>query len=66
MAMSFVKPWTSLLSPDEPVNPLVPVCFADGDTSQILGREGFFDAFRITFDKQRFTTEFALIGEPEL
>jgi hypothetical protein len=81
MAMSFVKPWTSLLAPDGPVSPLVPtlriafaasddrlllrICFADGDTSQLLGREGLFDAFRITFDKQRLTTEFELIEEPE-
>jgi hypothetical protein len=146
MAVTFLKPWTSLLAPDEPVSPLVPtlriafassddrlllrtflidsgadismaprqlcqelgldwdagepidlngispnpecvvrakvfevellvtdiglafaipICFADGDTSQLLGREGFFDAFRISFDKQRLTTRFELIEEPE-
>jgi hypothetical protein len=54
-----------LLVPDIGVAFTIPICFADGDTSQLLGREGFFDAFRITFDKQRFTTEFELIGEPE-
>jgi hypothetical protein len=41
----------------------VPICFADADASQILGREGFFDCFRITFDKQRLTTHFELVEE---
>ncbi len=54
-----------LLVPDIGFAFMIPICFADGDTSQLLGREGFFDAFRITFDKQRFTTEFELIEEPE-
>jgi hypothetical protein len=54
-----------LLVPDIGVAFMIPICFADGDASQLLGREGFFDAFRITFDKQRLTTEFELIEEPE-
>jgi len=54
-----------LLVPDIGVAFTIPICFADADTSQLLGREGFFDLFRITFDKQRLTTEFELIEEPE-
>ena len=54
-----------LLVPDIGVAFMVPICFADGDTSLLLGREGFFDAFRVTLDKQRLTTEFELIEEPE-
>ena len=34
-----------LLVPDLGIAFAIPICFADGDTSQILGREGFFDAF---------------------
>jgi hypothetical protein len=41
----------------------IPICFADADTSQLLGRDGFFDCFRVTFDKQRLTTHFELIEE---
>lgn len=54
-----------LLVPDIGVAFMIPICFADGDASQLLGREGFFDAFRIAFDKQQLTTEFELIEEPE-
>jgi hypothetical protein len=50
MPKTFVRPWTSLLAPD-----------ADADTSHILGREGFFDCFRITFDKSRLITQFELL-----
>jgi hypothetical protein len=38
----------------------IPFCFAEGDAPPLLGREGLFDAFRITFDKGRFLTEFDL------
>ncbi len=41
----------------------IPICFADGDTSQVIGRAGFFDSFRITFDKQRLQTVFELNTE---
>jgi hypothetical protein len=55
-----------LLVPDVGVAVIVPICFADADVSQILGREGFFDCFRVTFDKQRLTTRFELIeDEPD-
>lgn len=37
---------------------VVPFCFADGPAPLLLGREGFFDAFRITFDKQQYVTIF--------
>ena len=54
-----------LLVPDIGVAFTIPICFADGDTSQLLGREGFFDLFRITLDKNRLTSQFDLIEEPE-
>ena len=72
MASAFVEPWTWMLPESEPVNLRIPtigislampICFADGDTSQIIGREGFFDCFRIEFDKPNFVTKFELIEE---
>jgi hypothetical protein len=37
----------------------IPMCFADSDDAPLLlGREGFFDAFRITFDKGQSRTRF--------
>ncbi len=36
----------------------IPFCFAEGDAPLLLGREGFFDAFRIQFDKQHYLTTF--------
>ena len=36
----------------------VPFCFAEGDAPLLLGREGFFDAFRIALDKPQHITEF--------
>jgi hypothetical protein len=36
----------------------IPFCFAEGDAPLLLGREGFFDAFRIEFDKRQLTTVF--------
>jgi hypothetical protein len=38
----------------------IPFCFADGDAPLLIGREGFFDAFRVAFDKPRFITNFEL------
>lgn len=38
----------------------IPICFADGDAPLLLGREGFFDFFRVQFDKQRQLTTFEL------
>lgn len=38
----------------------IPICFAEGDAPFLLGRDGFFDAFRITFDKRNLLTLFEL------
>lgn len=40
---------------------VIPLCFAEGEAPLLLGREGFFDAFRIEFDKARALTSFELI-----
>ena len=37
---------------------LLPVCFAEDDAPLLLGREGFFDAFLVEFDKSRSITTF--------
>ena len=37
---------------------LLPICFAEGDAPLLLGRDGFFDAFVVQFDKQRSLTTF--------
>jgi Aspartyl protease len=37
---------------------VVPICFAEGEAPQLLGRERFFDAFLIEFDKRRQLTAF--------
>ncbi|HKI30264.1 MAG TPA: hypothetical protein VKA46_00130 [Gemmataceae bacterium] len=39
----------------------IPFCFAEGDAPLLIGREGFFDAFRVTFDKPQFVTVFELV-----
>jgi len=37
----------------------IPICFADSDDAPLLlGREGFFDAFGISFDKKSLLTTF--------
>lgn len=51
------------LVPEIGVALAMPICFADGDTSQLLGRAGFFDSFRITFDKHLLHTVFELNAE---
>ena len=38
----------------------IPFCFAEGDAPFLLGREGFFDAFRITFDMRQQLTTFTI------
>jgi len=43
----------------------IPFCFAEGDAPLLLGREGFFDAFRIEFDKRRLVTSFELAAPVE-
>ena len=39
----------------------IPFCFAEGDAPLLLGREGFFDAFRVEFDKHQLATVFELV-----
>ncbi len=37
----------------------IPMCFADSDEAPLLlGREGFFDAFTLSFDKKNLLTRF--------
>lgn len=36
----------------------IPCCFVEGDTPLVLGRAGFFDAFRIEFDQRQRLTVF--------
>ena len=36
----------------------IPFCFAEGDAPLLLGRDGFFDAFRLTLDKPQLLTVF--------
>ena len=52
---------------DEINHPIViPICFAAGDAPNLLGRQGFFDAFRIEFDQPYRTTTFEyLLGDAE-
>jgi hypothetical protein len=49
-----------LIVPDVALAITIPICFADGDASLLLGREGFFDCFRIEFDKQHLLTRFSV------
>jgi len=49
--------------PDINLEIQIPVCFAKGNTPFLLGREGFFDYFRITFEKEKLRTVFELIEE---
>jgi len=35
------------------------ICFAEGDAPYLVGREGFFDRFKVTLDKPRQRTVFA-------
>ena|SRR5437867_3193276 len=37
----------------------LPVCFAEGDAPYLVGREGFFDKFKVTLEKHRQRTVFA-------
>jgi hypothetical protein len=39
----------------------IPFCFAADDAPLLLGRDGFFDAFRVTLDKQNLLTQFDLL-----
>jgi hypothetical protein len=48
----------NLIIPDQWLQVRIPVCFAEGNVSFILGREAFFDLFVITFDQERRKTVF--------
>ncbi len=52
-----------MLVPEIGVAVAVPICFADADASQLLGRRGFFECFRINFDMKRLATRFELIED---
>ena len=41
----------------------IPMCFAEGQAPLLLGREGFFEYFRLTFDRQALLTSFEFIGQ---
>lgn len=43
----------------------IPICFAEGEAPLVLGREGFFEYFRVTFDRQALLTTFEFVGELE-
>lgn len=46
--------------PDLALNLTLPICFADGDSPYLIGREGFFDQFNITLDKKKRRTTFRM------
>jgi hypothetical protein len=48
----------SAFLPDLALNLTLPICFADGDAPYLIGREGFFDRFKITLDKKKRRTIF--------
>ncbi len=50
-----------VLVPEAECSLEIPICFADGEASCLLGRLGFFDAFRIEFNKSRQTTTLELL-----
>ena len=39
---------------------VLPICFAEGDAPSLLGRRGFFDHFRVLFDKRQLLTQFEI------
>lgn len=47
-----------LLIREAPLRLTIPFCFAEGEAPLLLGRDGFFDAFRVTYDKQGGVTVF--------
>ncbi len=48
--------------PDLALELAFPMCFADGNAPYLIGREGFFDRFKIIFDKKKQRTIFTLTG----
>ena len=43
----------------------IPFCFAEGDAPLLIGREGFFDAFRVAFDKPQLVTVFEMVNSAD-
>ena len=41
----------------------IPMCFAEGHAPLLLGREVFFEYFRVIFDRQALLTTFEFVGE---
>ncbi len=46
--------------PDIKLEIQIPICFVDGNAPFLLGREGFFDYFRVIFEKVKLRTVFEL------
>ena len=44
--------------PDLALEMSLPICFANGNAPYLLGREKFFDQFKVTFDKTKRKTSF--------
>ena len=45
---------------DRDIEMVVPMCFAEQNAPYLLGRQGFFDRFDVTFQKSRLITSFSL------
>lgn len=52
----------NILVPDVGIMLRLPMVFARGNAPFVLGREGFFDAFDITFEKTKRQTVFQLVA----
>ncbi len=50
--------WTRLVIPQASFWIELPICFVEGDAPFVIGREVFFDLFRLTFDKEKRKTVF--------
>ena len=44
----------------------IPMCFASVDAPFLLGRQAFFDAFQIQFDKAALETKFSCVSQQSL
>jgi len=53
----------NVIIPDLKLEIQIPVCFVKGNTPFLLGREGFFDYFKITFEKEKLRTVFELVED---
>jgi len=53
----------NVIIPDIELEIQIPVCFVKGNSPFLLGREGFFDYFRVTFEKVNMKTVFELIED---